>query len=42
LDPGRSAGHLYVSAAGFSEHFQSRAREAGNVMILDLDDLYPH
>jgi AAA+ ATPase superfamily predicted ATPase len=40
LDPERSAGHLYFSAAGFSDHFHQRAAEAGNILLRDLNDLY--
>jgi hypothetical protein len=40
LDPARSAGHLYVSAGGFTPHFQARAKEEGNVRLIDLEMLY--
>lgn len=40
LEPDRSAGHLYVSAAGFTEHFQDRARQEGGIVLRDLKALY--
>lgn len=40
LDPRHSAGHLYVSAAGFTHHFRRRADEEGGILLLDLEDLY--
>lgn len=40
LDPDRSAGHLYVSSGGFTDHFRERAEQAGNVRLLDLEALY--
>ena len=36
----RSAGHLYVSAAGFTGEFRSLEREDARIRLLDLDDLY--
>ena len=41
LDPDRSAGHLYVSAGGFTDHFRDRARDAARMRLVDLSDLYP-
>jgi hypothetical protein len=35
-----SAGHLYVSAAGFTDGFRRRAAEHGRIRLLDLEDLY--
>lgn len=40
LAPDRSAGFLYFSAGGFSDEFQQRAAEAGNVRLVTLADLY--
>ncbi len=40
LDPARSAGHLYVSAAGFTEEFRALALKSPNIRLVDLDDLY--
>jgi hypothetical protein len=40
LDPGRTAGHLYVSAAGFTEAFRTLADENERIRLLDLSDLY--
>jgi hypothetical protein len=34
-----TAGHLYVSAAGFSHHFRKRAHKEGGILLLDLEDL---
>lgn len=36
----RSAGFLYVSASGFADEFQQRAKQAGNVQLDALADLY--
>ncbi|MEX2543095.1 MAG: ATP-binding protein [Trueperaceae bacterium] len=36
----RSAGHLYVSAAGFTPELQQLARADPNIRLLNLDDLY--
>lgn len=41
LTPGRSAGHLYFSASGFSETFRARAAGDPSIRLLTLDDLYP-
>jgi uncharacterized protein len=41
LDPGRSAGHLYVSAGGFAPELRQLAAGAGEVRLLTLADLYP-
>lgn len=40
LDRDESAGHIYVSAAGFTDYFRERAREEGNVLLCELSDLY--
>jgi len=32
--------HLYVSAAGFSDHFRRRAEEHGRIRLVALEDLY--
>lgn len=39
LDPERSAGRLYVSAAGFDEAFRNRAGEE-NWHLVCLEELY--
>lgn len=39
LDPDGSAGHVYVSAAGFTDHFVQRAEEEA-IVLLTLDDLF--
>lgn len=36
----RLAGHLYLSAAGFTAEFERLAEEDGRIVLLDLDDLY--
>lgn len=41
LAPERSAGHLYVSAAGFTEAFRARAGREASIRLLGLEDLYP-
>lgn len=40
LDPQRSAGHIYISAAGFTDHFHERAARQSDVRLVDLDMLY--
>lgn len=35
-----SAGRVYVSAAGFTDHMRELSDRAGNVQLLDLEDLY--
>jgi hypothetical protein len=40
LDPERSAGHVYFSAAGFTDHFRERAEREGNVRLIDLERMY--
>lgn len=40
LDPERSAGHLYVSAAGFTGEFERLAENDGSVHLVSLADLY--
>lgn len=40
LDAPRSAGHLYVSAAGFTDHFRKRAAREGNIHLVDLAAMY--
>lgn len=40
LEPDSSAGHLYVSAAGFTDHFRERAEEEGNLLLVDLEGVY--
>jgi len=40
LKPDLSAGHIYFSAGGFSDHFRRRAEEEGTILLLELDDLY--
>jgi len=40
LDPERSAGHVYFSAAGFTDHFRERAEREGNVRLIDLEMMY--
>jgi hypothetical protein len=39
LDPGTSAGTLFVSAAGFTRDFQALARKRGDIRLLSLEDL---
>lgn len=41
LDPGRSAGRVYISAAGFTDGFRRRADREGGMLLLTLEDLYP-
>lgn len=41
LDANRSAGHLYVSAAGFSDPFHAAAADDRRIRLLSLDGLYP-
>ncbi|MCC6310068.1 MAG: hypothetical protein IT345_04035 [Trueperaceae bacterium] len=36
----RSAGHLYLSAAGFTAEFARLAEDDGRIVLLDLEDLY--
>ena len=36
----QSGHHVYVSAAGFTEHFRERAAEHGRIRLVGLDDLY--
>lgn len=40
LDPDRTAGHLYVSAGGFTDEFRRIARDDAHMRLLDLNDLY--
>lgn len=40
LAPGRSAGHFYFSAAGFSEAFRTRAAGDPSIRLLSLEELY--
>lgn len=39
-DPDRSAGHLYVSAAGFTESFRELADEEERVTLVSLEEMY--
>jgi AAA+ ATPase superfamily predicted ATPase len=41
LSDGRSAGHMYFSAAGFTDEFRQRASEPDAVRLITLDELYP-
>lgn len=41
LSEGRSAGHIYFSAGGFTEEFRRRASEHHALRLIALDDLYP-
>jgi hypothetical protein len=36
----QSGHHVYVSAAGFTEHFRERAAEHGRIRLVGLDDMY--
>ncbi|HUG26111.1 ATP-binding protein [Piscinibacter sp.] len=36
----RSAGHIYISAAGFTDHFRERAHREPHIRLIDLDVLY--
>lgn len=36
----RKGYHLYVSAAGFTDHFRQRASEHGRIRLVALDDLF--
>lgn len=40
LDPGRSHGHLYVSAAGFTPTFVERAKADSRIRLVTLEDFY--
>ncbi|HCF99376.1 MAG TPA: hypothetical protein DEV93_02395 [Chloroflexi bacterium] len=40
LSPDHSAGFLYLSAGGFTDEFQQRAQQAGNMQLITLADLY--
>jgi len=40
LSPQHSAGHLYISAGGFSPAFRARAATDPRLQLLTLDDLY--
>lgn len=40
LDPARSAGNLYCSAAGFTDDFQRLAAEHGTLRLVGLEELY--
>lgn len=40
LDPDAALGHLYVSAAGFTDHFRERAERNGRIRLVTLEDLY--
>ena len=40
LSPHHSAGHLYISAGGFSQAFKDRASTDTSIHLLSLDDLY--
>jgi hypothetical protein len=42
LSASRSAGHLYVSAAGFTEGFHERASGNERLTLISLDALYGH
>lgn len=35
-----SAGHVYFSAAGFTDHFRRRAEEEGGMVLVDLEGIY--
>jgi hypothetical protein len=41
LAPRTSAGHLFVSAAGFTPEFREFAEKDGRVRLLDLEELLP-
>jgi AAA+ ATPase superfamily predicted ATPase len=40
LDPARSHGHLYVSAAGFTEEFVGMAKTDSRIRLVTLEDCY--
>lgn len=40
LDEERSAGHIYFSAAGFTDGFRRRAADEGNVTLISLENMY--
>jgi AAA+ ATPase superfamily predicted ATPase len=40
LDPATSHGHVYVSAAGFTDHFRDEAAEDERIRLVTLEDLY--
>lgn len=40
LEAQGSAGHLYVSAAGFTDAFKRRAKKTESMVLVDLEDLY--
>lgn len=40
LDPGSSHGHIYFSAAGFTELFRRKAEENDRLRLIDLPELY--
>lgn len=40
LEPEHSHGHLYVSAAGFTEYFRQRAQEDSTIHLVDLEDIF--
>jgi hypothetical protein len=40
LDPARSHGHLYVSAAGFTEEFVAMAKADSRIRLVTLEDCY--
>jgi len=40
LDPARSHGHLYVSAAGFTQEFVAKAKTESRIRLVTLEDFY--
>jgi AAA+ ATPase superfamily predicted ATPase len=40
LDPNRSAGHIYFSAAGFADELRERAARAGAMRLVSLEEMY--
>ena len=40
ISPDRSAGHLYISAAGFTDRFRARAAADASIRLLTIADLY--
>ena len=41
IDARTSHGHLYISAAGFTDHFREQAERNDGIRLLALDDCYP-
>lgn len=40
LDPDRAGRRIYFSASGFTRHFQERSTTEGNIVLVDLQEMY--